>query len=207
MFKKPHLISTSAYFLDDQIREQQYIKSFEDIKKHQELFESITIIETISKVDVDYITKTEFNNYYSEMGNIHKNKGFNWVLHIENFLNNSIIGLDDVVIFITGRYRLLNGEFINIVNDYMYVKDYEMLAKEDGDIYNGNGVHTFLISFTKKKFLHFSKWYKKKGNKDTCVEWEMKKYMKKHSKCFILDKRILIGVETNVFNSNEKYIV
>jgi len=47
MFKKPHLISTSAYFLDDQIREQQYIKSFEDIKKHQELFESITIIETI----------------------------------------------------------------------------------------------------------------------------------------------------------------
>jgi hypothetical protein len=118
MVKKPHLISTSAYFLDDQIREQQYIKSFEDIKKHQELFESITIIETISKSDVDYITKTEFDNYYSEIGNKHNNKGFNWVLHIENFLNHSIIGLDEIVIFITGRYRLLNGNFIDIINEY-----------------------------------------------------------------------------------------
>jgi len=207
MYKKPHLITTSAYFLNDNIREEQYVKSFEDIQNHKDSFETVTIIETISKVDVDYITKTEFNKFYSKIGNPHKNKGVNWVSHIENFLNTTYIEGRDVFVFITGRYRLLNNNIINLINEYTYDKKYDMLAKVDSDIYNGRGVHTFFISFTKNKFLEFAKWYKKKGNKDVCVEWEMKKFMENKKKCFILDKTVSMGIETNISDSNQKYIV
>ena len=36
MYKKPHLITTSAYFLNDNIREEQYVKSFDDIQNHKD---------------------------------------------------------------------------------------------------------------------------------------------------------------------------
>lgn len=199
---KPHLISTSAH-IDDQNRIYEYIDGYRQINIFKEYFKSITIIETISKTNIYYLEDSGFNIHYSEINNVFKNKGVNWLNHVTTFLNQSDFENNDIIIFITGRYKLINIDIISLINLYMNNNEIEFLAKEDNDLYVGekHGVHTFLMSFTKSKFLDFSKWYQINGNIDECIEWDVKKYMESHDKCMILSKDIIMGVETKVFGS------
>lgn len=202
---KPHVISTSAQLHSD-IRTNQYIESFNQLKQFTDLFETITLIETVSATTVDYLENTGLRVYYSTLGNPYSDKGVNWVYHIEHFLKESSITDDEVIIFITGRYKLLNDNIVKLINDNMYNKEYDIIAKSDSDMYSGIGVHTFLIAFRKHKFLEFAEWYRSSGNHNNCVEWEMKKFMEKFDKCLILGKETIIGVETRIASSNTRNI-
>ena len=51
---KPHLISTSAH-MENSNRISEYVDSYKILFDFRDLFESITIIETISKTRLDYL--------------------------------------------------------------------------------------------------------------------------------------------------------
>lgn len=199
---KPHLISTSAH-INNSERIQEYIDGYSIIHNYKNFFNTITIIETISKKKLDYLEKTNLNVVYSNVENIFTNKGVNWLNHVYNFLETSTIGDKEIVIFITGRYKMINTNILNFISIYMIDNDFEFLAKEDGDLYEGliHGVHTFFMSFTKRKFLEFYDWYKTNGNINECIEWDVKKFLLTSNKCKILPKTEIMGVETRVFNS------
>jgi hypothetical protein len=197
--KKIHLISTSAHLIDNE-RKGEYIDSYKLIKSFEKDFESITIIETISKVPLDYLENCGLKVCYSKLENPYSNKGVNWLNHIVSFLNDSNIENDDIVVFITGRYKLINLNIISIINDYMLNNEIDFIAKDDRDLYplTPHGVHTFLIAFTKNKFLDFYKWYEKNGTIEDCIEWDLKKYLESSDKSLILPKDEIMGVETRV---------
>jgi hypothetical protein len=201
MLIKPHIVSTSAY-IEDPIRISEYEDSYRLINENKECFESINIVETVSEKKLNYLENYDFNVYYSKLGNSHKNKGVNWLNHVTNFLIESEIPNEDIIIFITGRYRLINNNFLKLINKYMVDDEYEFIAKEDSDIYIGsmNGVHTFFMIFKKRKFLEFSSWYHSNGIKDNCIEWEVKNYLKTHDKTLILSNDFILGVETKIFD-------
>ena len=55
---------------------------------------------------------------YTEHNNIHcKNKGGNELLDIKEVIDKYKIKDDDIIIKLTGRYKLLNSEFINLVKN------------------------------------------------------------------------------------------
>jgi hypothetical protein len=200
-----HLISTSAH-INDKNRCEEYIECYKIIYDIKHLFESITIIETISKKSIDYLENSGLNVFYSKLGNPSSNKGTNWLNHVSNFLLNSTLNDDDIIIFITGRYRIVSKNIISLIENYMISKNYEFLAKEDTDLYpdSEKGVHTFFMVFTKSKFLDLSDWYQINGKIYNCVEWDVKEYLKTHDKCIILPKDTIMGVETRILSFNNK---
>lgn len=60
-------------------------------------------------------------------------KGFNELLDIKEVINKYNINDDDIIIKLTGRYKLLNNDFINLVknnNKDAYVKFFNVCTKE-----------------------------------------------------------------------------
>ena len=203
---KPHLISTSAHFKDlDRIN--RYKESYGLISNYKELFNSVSILETVSKSKLDYLEDTGFNVFYSPLGNHHPNKGVNWIIHLSYFLFNCDLKDDDIIVFITGRYNILNINMLFLIEKYMVEEKNEFIAKEDGSVFEGdNGVHTFYIAFTKAKFLNFFEWYKINGRTQDCIEWDVKKYLATHEKCLILPKNFIMGVELQMIEYPIKHI-
>ena len=204
---KPHLISTSAH-IENPNRVSEYVDSYKNVFDFKDLFESLTIIETISETKLDYLENSGLDIYYSNLGNNHSNKGVNWLKHVTNFLTQSKINDTDIVIFITGRYKMINDNMLSLIEKHMITEKKEFIAKEDNDLYIGeiHGVHTFYMSFTKAKFIDFSNWYITNGKPMDCIEWDVKRYLESNDKCLILPKNIIMGVETRVFNSTSNKI-
>jgi hypothetical protein len=204
---KPHLISTSAH-INDSNRVLEYIDSYKQISEFKDSFKSITIIETISETKLEYLENTDLPVLYSGLGNSHPNKGVNWLHHVTNFLLNSEINDDEIVIFITGRYNLINTNILSLIETHMVKENFDFIAKEDDDLYVGeiHGVHTFFMAFTKAKFLDFSSWYRINGQTNDCIEWDVKRFMLTNDKCLILPKTIIMGVQTRVFTSTSNKI-
>lgn len=204
---KPHLISTSAH-MEDSNRILEYVDSYKTISNIKELFKSITIIETISETKLDYLENSGLDIFYSNIGNEDSNKGVNWLKHVTNFLKESKINDNEIVIFVTGRYKIINENIFSLIEKHMIEEKNEFIAKEDNDLYVGeiHGVHTFYMAFTKSKFLNFSKWYETNGKPSDCIEWDVKRYLETNDKCFILSKNIIMGVETRVFESTTNKI-
>lgn len=198
-----HLISTSAH-INDTNRLNEYIESYKLIYDIKHLFLSITIIETISQKKLDYLENSGLNIFYSKLGNYSSNKGTNWLNHVSDFLSNSELNDDDIVIFITGRYKIINTNLISLIEYNMVNKKYEFIAKDENDIYPNSekGVHTFYMAFTKYKFLDFSNWYKINGQTYNCIEWDLKNYLTTHDKCLILTKETIMGVENKITSYN-----
>lgn len=202
----PHLISTSAH-MDIQNRVDEYISSYNIIFNLRHLFKSVTIIETISQEILEYLENTGLDIIYSKLGNTNPNKGVNWLNHVKYFLDLSKIDNNDIIIFITGRYKIVSTDILSLIETYMIVEKNEFIAKNDNDLYyDGKGVHTFYMAFTKSKFLDLWNWYQKNGNFMDCIEWDIKKYLETHDKCLILPKNIIMGVETKVFQSSNNKI-
>jgi hypothetical protein len=95
--------------MNDKNRCDEYIDSYKLIYDMKHLFLSITIIETISKVKIDYLENSGLNVFYSKLDNPSSNKGTNWLNHVSNFLSNSELNDDDIIIFITGRYKIISA--------------------------------------------------------------------------------------------------
>lgn len=202
----PHLISTSAH-MNIQNRVDEYVTSYNIIFNLRHLFKSITIIETVSQESLEYLENTGLDVIYSNLGNTSPNKGVNWLNHVKHFLDLSKIDDNDIIIFITGRYKIVNTNILSLIETHMIIEKNEFIAKNDNDLYSGEkGVHTFYMAFTKSKFLDFWDWYQKNSNFTDCIEWDVKKYLETHDKCIILSENIIMGVETRVFQLNNNKI-
>lgn len=200
-----HLIITTAHIpkesclikigYDYQIRVQDYIESFKSALKLSNKFDSIKIIETVSKEKIDYLENSGIDVYYSTFDNSFINKGLNEMYHIKNFLDNNEIYADDMIVKLSGRYIIVNDNILNLDSDF--------IAKFDGDIYDpfNRGVHTFYFAFKKSLFLEFINWLniENTNNDYTPIEWKVKEFLLvKNIK--ILDNSYKIGVITCLFS-------
>jgi len=172
-----------------------YKQSFEYVLALKDKFDTMTIIETVSKEKVAELEESGINVYYSTFDNYFDNKGLNEMFHIEDFLKSSQINDDDLVIKITGRYLMINDTILNI--------DLNFIAKYDGDIYPGNrGVHTFFFGFKKKMFYEFIDLLiinDRNSYKDICVEWLVKYFILSRD-IQILDSSYELGVITCLYS-------
>jgi hypothetical protein len=196
-----HLIITTATISEDQClkklgysyeqRVSDYQKSFDCALELKHKFDTIIIIETVSKEKVDFLENSGINVYYSNFDNSFTNKGINEMFHIKDFLENSKISDDDLIIKISGRYLMITDTILNIDSDF--------IAKKDGDIYYGDrGVHTFFFGFKKKLFIEFINLINV-NDYDKCVEWLVKDYiLSKNIK--ILENSVKLGVITCLYN-------
>jgi len=178
-----------------EIRERDYIDSFKSALKFKDLFDSITIIETISREKVDYLENSGINVYYSNFDNSFVNKGLNEMFHIRDFIENNNIDDNDLVVKLSGRYIMENDNILSINSDF--------IAKYDGDIYDpiNRGVHTFFFAFIKKSFVEFinSIDINVVNSIHISIEWVVKEFLlKKNIK--ILDSSYKLGVTTCLYN-------
>ena len=185
-------LSTLGYSYEQRMND--YKQSFEYALKLKDKFDSITIIETVSKEKVVELEESDIKVYYSNFDNSFVNKGLNEMFHIQDFLNNSNIDDNDLIIKLSGRYLIINENILNI--------NLDIIAKYDGDIYGLNkGVHTFLFGFKKKLFNEFINFLDvKKHNYDlTCIEWLVKDFILSKN-IPILDPNYKLGVMTSLYN-------
>ncbi len=199
MLKLPHihLLITSAHLGDCEQRKKDYIESFKCAYEFKRKFRSMTILETCSKTEVDYLENSKIKVCYSKFDNRFKNKGINEIIHISEFLqdNDKILGRD-IIVKISGRYVLKNTSII-----YHFNNDINFVAKDDGDIYNSDGVHTFLYTFRKNVIKNFIEWLDPdmgdaSFKEDIPIEVLMKHYVTNNPDCKILDKYVTIGAIT-----------
>lgn len=126
---KHHLISTSAH-MDSSERIMEYENCYKSIYDLKSSFKSINIIETISKNKLQYLENTGLKVFYSPLNNEHKNKGVNWLRHMTNFISNSEIKDSEIIIFITGRYTIVNTNIISLIEENMIKKILNSLQKK-----------------------------------------------------------------------------
>lgn len=202
----PHIIISSAH-LGDNNRKVQYTESFETVKNRIDKFKSATILETVHNERLDYLENSGINVVYSNIGNPHNNKGKNWVCHIENFLLGSETSGNEIYIFLAGRYKILNDNIFDLINELIINNKYNLFAKEDSETNDiiSQGVHTFYFSFRKFKFLEFVKWYNSEGNFNLCVEHEMKRYMDSQEDCLVIKKETYLGLEARVWGTGRNF--
>ena len=177
-------------------RMSDYKKSFEYALKLKDKFDSITIIETVSKEKVIELEESGLEVYYSKFDNSFSNKGINEMIHIKDFLLASQINDNDLIVKLTGRYLILNDNILNIDSDF--------IAKYDGDIYDpiNRGVHTFFFGVKKKTFLEFIEYLNIIAGyryDNVCIEWLVKGFMLSKN-IPILDSFYKLGVITCLYS-------
>ena len=176
-----YLLITSAHKNEDlERRKVDYLESLKTILPFKDLFDKIYILECLSNIDLSYLKiDDKIEIHYSDSENFYVNYGLNELIHINNFLqkNNEVSG-DDTVVKITGRYFLSNDEFLK-----QLPTSYDIIAKNDGDIWGNNsrGVHTFYMIFKKSVFNQLVSGINLVRDvnhlKTYCVEWLVKEYM------------------------------
>jgi len=142
-----------------EVRTSDYLSSFYHANRFKNEFDSITIIECISKSE-KYLEEVGIPVYYSNYNNDLNayDKSMNEISHIWDFVKQDYIDDDDVIIKLSGRYILYDTSILSYFNN----KEIDAVAKDADDIYRivsskgveyGNeGVHTFLWGFRKKFF-------------------------------------------------------
>lgn len=193
-----NLLITTAFINEN--RYNDYIESFESVDIIKDNFNRIDILECCSKSKVDYLENTKYNVHYSDGINRSQIKGENQMRHIYNFIINEYNEFDSFIL-LTGRYRIINDNFFNFIDCTS-----DIIAKSDGDIYSGIGVHTFYIYFKVSGFIKFYNWYISLENRNNCIEHDVKKFIDNNHNCKLLNKSITIGVETNIHSSGLKII-
>lgn len=186
-----HLIVTAANISQNyESRRELYISSFEKALKYDYLFDTYTILECTSSYE-EYLTP--YNVYYSTIPNQYPEKGLNEMQHLKGYLEQSSFNDNDIIIKLTGRYLLADNSFFNKVK--LLKDDYDSIFKDDGDIYQGHGYHTFLYAMKKFRFLdtinslHFSE-----ENNDP-IEWGVKNFLKDKNRHYLLDRLGIIAYQ------------
>ncbi|WP_443936966.1 hypothetical protein [Pedobacter sp. MW01-1-1] len=196
-----HLIITTANIQENYaLRKEQYLKSINQALKFNYLLDSYTILEC-SSYHEDYLNS--YNTYYSKIGNKFPEKGLNEMQHLKSFIEQSSINSTDTIIKLTGRYLLEDSTFINKV--ILLTDFYDSFFKDDSDIYEGKGYHTFLYAMKKNRFLetinslNFSK-----TNLDP-IEWGVKDFLKNKNRNYLLKRLGIIAIQgtygEKVFNA------
>jgi hypothetical protein len=190
--RKCRLLITCAN-LNSEDRSKKYIECFESAARFENEFLDINVVETVSAENSNYFYQCRFKKEFSNIGNLYTDKGYNWLNHAKAFLDKSDY---QHYIFLTGRYLLLNNYFITVANTY---DNYKLIAKNDADIYgHGNGVHMFYFYFQKDIFMEFYKFCFSDPDRQTPIEWKLKRFMEKRNDCLIIPSSVPIGVEARI---------
>ena len=194
------LISSTANFNNNLFFKSEVIETLESVKEFGNNFNSVTFIETINPI-IDnpiesfgyrYIVSSVFNNFELP-------KGYNQFTHILNVIKDNFYGENDVLVFLTGRYCMVNDEIFNLINDYMSQNNFDLIAKDSSDIYDNNlGVHTFYFLCRKKEFIKFMEHYYTLNPPHGAIEVDVKNYMLNKNNCLILPPTHIMGVRTNI---------
>lgn len=179
--------------INSQDRSEKYIECFDRVSFIKDKFVDINVLETVSVDNCEYYDKCVFKKEFSNIGNLHFDKGYNWLEHVKSFLQKSS---HQHYVFLTGRYLLLNINLISLANSY---HSYKLIAKNDADIYgHGNGVHMFYFYFQKDIFMEFYKFCFSDKDRRTPIEWKLKKFMEKRNDCLIIPSSVSIGVKARI---------
>jgi hypothetical protein len=205
MNKNIHLLVTTATDYLNSERYNDTLNTIESVKTQGTRFESVNLLETVltEKKDLYQDDFIKFTN--STLGNPHKYKGTNWINHVYEFVMLNY-NMEDIIVFLAGRYTMVSNNMFNLIDEYIINQGKYFIAKSDADIYKGDGVHTFYITFTKEGLIDFYNFYNKLDEVHPCIEWDLKKFMLENEKCEIINKNVTIGVKTNTSQDKIKKI-
>jgi hypothetical protein len=112
------IIMTSALISDQfENRKQDYIESYESLIKFIDP-KNIFLLECFSSKE-HFLENYSKNIYYSNTHNTtFKNKGVLEILCMKKFLQNNTFDDEELLLKITGRYKLLNSNLFNIINEH-----------------------------------------------------------------------------------------
>jgi len=177
-----HLIITTANIGDHyEERKQQYLQSIERALQFDYLFDSCTILECVSSEEA-YLN--DYNVHYSKVKNRYPEKGLNEMQHLKAFIEQSSFSENDFIIKLTGRYMLEDSSFFNKIK--LLAADYDSVFKDDSDIYEGLGYHTFLYCAKKTRFLEIiNSLNYSKENRDP-IEWGVKDFLKEKERHYVI---------------------
>ncbi len=179
-----HLIITTANIQEHYSeRKEQYLSSINQALKFNYLLDSCTILECVSAHE-DYLDN--YNTYYSKVKNVFPEKGLNEMQHLKDFIAQSSFQPTDTIIKLTGRYLLEDSTFFNkvrLLSDF-----FDSIFKDDSDIYEGKGYHTFLYAMKKDRFLQtINSLEFSKTNLDP-IEWGVKAFLKDKDRNYLLNR-------------------
>ncbi|MEQ7798431.1 hypothetical protein ABDJ41_01360 [Pedobacter sp. ASV1-7] len=197
---KTHLVITTANIVDRyQNRKEQYMQSIERALQFHYLFDSYTILECFSSNE-EYLN--DLNVYYSRVLNVYPEKGLNEMQHLKGFINQSSFQADDLIIKLTGRYMLEDNSFFNKIK--LLASDYDSIFKDDSDIYEGLGYHTFLYCARKGRFLEIIESLDYSKNTIDPIEWGVKKFLKNMDRHYLIAR---LGIKAYQGTHSEKIFV
>lgn len=135
-------------------RNTRYIYSITQLLKLIENDNDIKpiIVENGGKRET-YLDNFNCDVLYTNNNDTYIHKGFNEQLDIQEVIKKYDINDDDIIIKISGRYRLLNKDFINIIknNDKdAYVKFFCVAARQFGFNYMSSGLFAIKCKYLKK---------------------------------------------------------
>jgi hypothetical protein len=196
-----HLIITAANIKEHyNDRKEQYLKSIESVLKFDYLFDSYTVLECASENE-EYLA--DYNVHYSKVKNRFKEKGLNEMQHLKAFIEGAAFNNDDLIIKFTGRYIMEDNSFLNKVR--LLMDDYDSIFKDDGDIYKGQGYHTFLYAMKKPLFLETINSLNFTNENLDPIEWGVKDFLKNRDRNYVLSRLGIMafqGTDSNkVFRS------
>ena len=196
-----HLIITSAN-IDEHFehRRSQYIESINTAVKYAYSCLSITVLECFAS-KVPYLE--DFNVVYSPVANVFPEKGLNELQHLKSFLLRSPISNDEFIVKLTGRYLLEDSTFFHKV---LILKDqYNCIIKNDKDIYEGRGCHTFLFAAKKGLLLDAIESFDFSSSSVDPIEWGIKAFLEKRQDVYYMERlgvRAFQGTSgANIFSS------
>lgn len=179
-----HVIITSANIPEAyEKRKAQYIRSIESCLQYAHLFESYCVLECASNNE-EYLN--HYNIVYSKEANIYANKGLNEMNHIRAYLKQSPLPDDEPIIKLTGRYIIEEPNFFEKVKELE--KDFDSIFKNDNDVYEGNGYHTFFYCIKKKLFINVADSLEYSQDNTRPIEWDVKDYLMVSEKHIEIDR-------------------
>jgi hypothetical protein len=192
-----HLVITAANINEAyEKRKQQYIESIEACLNYRHLFDSYTVLECASEHET-YLDA--YNTFYSKQKNSFLNKGLNEMTHLQAYLQQTSLADDTAIIKLTGRYIVEDGYFFEKVAELH--QKFDSIFKNDNDVFEGNGYHTFFYYMNKKLFLDVANDLNYSDDNNTPIEWDIKDYLLGNSKHIETDR---LGVLAQQGTNSEK---
>ena len=168
-----HVIITTANIPQAyDYRKEQYMASIESCLKFSHLFDSYGVLECVS-ANEDYLN--QYNTIYSREGNPYLNKGLNEMNHLRTHLQQSPYPDDLSIIKLSGRYIIEDAYFFERVLELQ--DKFASIFKNDNDVYEGNGYHTFLYYMKKWQFVNVANNLEYTNNNGRPIEWDVKDYL------------------------------
>ena len=184
-------------------RNNRYITSITQLLKLIENDNDIKpiIVENGGKRET-YLNNFNCDVLYTNNNDVYIHKGFNEQLDIHEVIKQYNINDDDIIIKITGRYRLLNKDFINIIknnNKDAYVKFFCVAARQFGFNYMSSGLFAIKCKYI-KNFMYT-------GLNNLSSDSELAEYIRKN-----IDKNNLmeinnLNLEYALFGSNDNFLI